>query len=56
MNPKWEVRANLSDSLLYSTQSASLIWFEPVWTAYNQPQQTLLQYAMRHEPSSRMRL
>ena len=40
-HPKWEVHANLRDSLLYYAQSASLIWFEPVWTAYNQPQQTL---------------
>ena len=40
-HPNWEVRANLCDSLLYSAQSASPIWFEPVWTAYNQPQQTL---------------
>ena len=39
--PNWEVRANLRDSLLYSTQSASLIWFEPVRTTYSQPQQTL---------------
>ena len=42
MNPNWEVRANLRDSLLYSAQSASLNWFELVWTAYNQPQQTLV--------------
>ena len=41
MNPNWEVRTNLRDSLLYSAQSASLIWFELVCTAYNQPQQTL---------------